>query len=91
MTDKLNASFPYPPYDIQQQFMINVVDTLEQKQIGLFESPTGDLECSILKCVRWPCCMTPDTPPSTKTLGPTLCRNWQDLEHHMQHIALARG
>jgi Rad3-related DNA helicase len=35
------SSFPYPPYDIQQQFMINVVDALEQKQIGLFESPTG--------------------------------------------------
>jgi Rad3-related DNA helicase len=37
----LREAFPYPPYDIQQQFMINVVETLENRQIGLFESPTG--------------------------------------------------
>lgn len=41
MSEALKSAFPYPPYDIQQQFMINVVDTLEKKQIGLFESPTG--------------------------------------------------
>ncbi len=39
---QLRDCFPYPPYDIQLQFMINVVDTLEKRQIGLFESPTGD-------------------------------------------------
>jgi hypothetical protein len=43
MADQLRAAFPYPPYDIQQQFMINVVDTLDNRQIGLFESPTGTL------------------------------------------------
>jgi chromosome transmission fidelity protein 1 len=35
------ASFPYPPYEIQQQLMINVYEALQQKQVGLFESPTG--------------------------------------------------
>jgi hypothetical protein len=50
MADQLRDCFPYPPYDIQLQFMINVVDTLEKKQIGLFESPTGDANSFHLMC-----------------------------------------
>lgn len=34
-------SFPFPPYDIQNQFMAALTDTLEQKKLGIFESPTG--------------------------------------------------
>lgn len=47
----LRDAFPYPPYHIQQQFMINVVDTLENRQIGLFESPTGaGVQTSVTHC-----------------------------------------
>jgi chromosome transmission fidelity protein 1 len=60
MAEELKAAFPYPPYDIQQQFMINVVDTLEKKQIGLFESPTGVVEQRLyLVCFQW--CITAQT------------------------------
>lgn len=41
MEEGLFASFPHQPYDIQKKFMLNAYDTLEQRQIGLFESPTG--------------------------------------------------
>lgn len=33
--------FPFPPYQIQQDFMTNLYSVLENKQIGIFESPTG--------------------------------------------------
>lgn len=32
---------PYEPYGIQETFMEAVYQTLENKQIGIFESPTG--------------------------------------------------
>lgn len=38
---ELLAAFPYPPYGIQQQLMINLYEALQNNQIGLFESPTG--------------------------------------------------
>jgi hypothetical protein len=68
MAEALKAAFPYPPYDIQQQFMINVVDTLEKKQIGLFESPTGVLKHLIMKVLKQPIhssadCLTGALPP----------------------------
>lgn len=40
----VRSAFPYPPYDIQVQFMLNVIENLDNKQIGLFESPTGNLD-----------------------------------------------
>ncbi|WIA09167.1 hypothetical protein OEZ85_008578 [Tetradesmus obliquus] len=48
------AAFPYTPYEIQQQLMINLYEALQQKQVGLFESPTGtgktlSIICSTLK------------------------------------------
>ncbi|XP_036330360.1 ATP-dependent DNA helicase DDX11 [Rhagoletis pomonella] len=47
--------FPFIPYEIQQQLMDAVYDTLTKKAIGIFESPTGTgksltLTCSVL---RW--------------------------------------
>jgi hypothetical protein len=43
--EEMLAAFPYPPYEIQQQLMINVYEALQNKQIGLFESPTGTTSC----------------------------------------------
>jgi Rad3-related DNA helicase len=38
---KNDFPFPFTPYRIQLEFMSAVYDTLERKQIGIFESPTG--------------------------------------------------
>lgn len=35
--------FPYNPYPIQQGFMEALYETLENGDVGLFESPTGEL------------------------------------------------
>uniref|UniRef100_A0A1I7TMF7 DNA 5'-3' helicase n=1 Tax=Caenorhabditis tropicalis TaxID=1561998 RepID=A0A1I7TMF7_9PELO len=34
-------SFPFKPYDIQLQLMREIRDCLEQRKVGIFESPTG--------------------------------------------------
>ena len=48
--------FPFEPYQIQKDFMRNLYSTIEQKKIGIFESPTGtgsywslDTFCTLLK------------------------------------------
>lgn len=33
--------FPFEPYQIQHEFMFNLYSVIENKQIGIFESPTG--------------------------------------------------
>ncbi len=33
--------FPFTPYDIQEQFMRSLYSAIEEKKIGIFESPTG--------------------------------------------------
>lgn len=33
--------FPFPPYDIQLQFMQKLYFALENRKLGIFESPTG--------------------------------------------------
>jgi Rad3-related DNA helicase len=33
--------FPFEPYDVQVQLMNALYDTFENRQIGIFESPTG--------------------------------------------------
>ena len=33
--------FPFPPYDIQEQFMKHLYGTIESGKVGIFESPTG--------------------------------------------------
>ena len=38
---KYPYDFPYPPYNIQVDFMKKLVDVIEKGQIGVFESPTG--------------------------------------------------
>lgn len=34
-------AFPFDPYDIQLAFMSNMYNCIEERQFGLFESPTG--------------------------------------------------
>ena len=33
--------FPFPPYDIQEDFMNSLFHVLENGEVGIFESPTG--------------------------------------------------
>ena len=33
--------FPFTPYKVQQDFMKQLYNTLENKRVGIFESPTG--------------------------------------------------
>lgn len=33
--------FPFTPYGIQHDFMTNLYSALENKKLGIFESPTG--------------------------------------------------
>ena len=33
--------FPFPPYDIQEEFMKQLYKVLEDETVGIFESPTG--------------------------------------------------
>jgi len=34
-------SFPFEPYPIQRDFMNELYQVLENKKLGIFESPTG--------------------------------------------------
>jgi chromosome transmission fidelity protein 1 len=36
-----NPFFPHTPYDSQKLFMQNIIETLQHKKVGIFESPTG--------------------------------------------------
>lgn len=33
--------FPFPPYDIQEDFMRTLFHVLDDGEVGIFESPTG--------------------------------------------------
>lgn len=50
-----NFGFPFPPYDIQADMMKEVYEVLENRQIGIFESPTGTGKSLTLTCavLRW--------------------------------------
>ncbi|KAJ1655704.1 ATP-dependent DNA helicase chl1 [Dispira simplex] len=49
--DQISAfRFPYQPYEIQEQFMKNLYETLERGRIGIFESPTGTGKTLSLVC-----------------------------------------
>ncbi|KAL9647434.1 hypothetical protein ABK040_006796 [Willaertia magna] len=52
---KSNFSFPIPPYDIQLEFMKKLYDTIENNNIGIFESPTGTGKTLslICGCLTW--------------------------------------
>lgn len=39
--------FPFTPYGIQHDFMTNLYSALENKKLGIFESPTGTVSISI--------------------------------------------
>ena len=49
-------AFPYPPYDIQQQFMRALYAALDKGGVALFESPTGVISPASV-------CATPFAPP----------------------------
>lgn len=40
MSDQ-DFGFPFKPYAIQEEFMKELYNLLDQKKIGIFESPTG--------------------------------------------------
>lgn len=43
-------NFPFPPYEIQQSFMEKLYSVLNNKKIGIFESPTGTGKSLTLLC-----------------------------------------
>ncbi|KAJ1984146.1 ATP-dependent DNA helicase chl1 [Dimargaris cristalligena] len=47
--------FPYQPYTIQEDFMKNLYNALEQRQVGIFESPTGTGKTLSIICgsLKW--------------------------------------
>ncbi|XP_037085600.1 ATP-dependent DNA helicase DDX11-like [Pollicipes pollicipes] len=47
--------FPFPPYKAQEEFMKTLYWALEEKKLGIFESPTGTGKSLALICgaVRW--------------------------------------
>ena len=44
--------FPFQPYGIQKDFMKQLYLTLERGAIGIFESPTGTVSCTLLLLVN---------------------------------------
>lgn len=47
--------FPFPPYDIQKNFMTNLYNAIQNKKLGIFESPTGTGKSLSILCgaIRW--------------------------------------
>lgn len=48
--------FPFPPYDIQQNFMKSLYETLEAGKFGIFESPTGTVSNQVtfrMSVLKW--------------------------------------
>jgi chromosome transmission fidelity protein 1 len=37
--------FPFTPYTIQHDFMTKLYSAIENKKLGIFESPTGTVSC----------------------------------------------
>ncbi|XP_043460879.1 ATP-dependent DNA helicase DDX11 isoform X4 [Leptopilina heterotoma] len=50
-----NFPFPFPPYPIQNQFMKQLYQCLENSNLGIFESPTGTGKSLSIICgaVKW--------------------------------------
>uniref|UniRef100_A0A1A9VZA0 Helicase ATP-binding domain-containing protein n=1 Tax=Glossina brevipalpis TaxID=37001 RepID=A0A1A9VZA0_9MUSC len=51
----VDFEFPFTPYTIQQELMQELFEILENKQIGIFESPTGTGKSLTLTCaaLKW--------------------------------------
>jgi len=45
-----NFGFPFPPYNIQNDFMKELFRVLEDGKLGIFESPTGTGKSLSLIC-----------------------------------------
>lgn len=39
--DGVRVKFPFPPYDIQKDYMRKVIDAINHKENAMLESPTG--------------------------------------------------
>ena len=50
LTPPEEFQFPFPPYDIQTQFMSSIFQCLEAGKLGIFESPTGTGKSLSLIC-----------------------------------------
>ncbi|XP_047022260.1 ATP-dependent DNA helicase DDX11 isoform X2 [Helicoverpa zea] len=66
--------FPFKPYDIQEKFMRELYLTLEQQQLGIFESPTGTGKSLSI------CCGT------LKWLKDSNQKIWDDLENEVAKL-----
>ncbi|XP_023304676.2 ATP-dependent DNA helicase DDX11 [Lucilia cuprina] len=55
LTCPTDFNFPFTPYTIQQELMQELYKVLENKQIGIFESPTGTGKSLTLTCaaLKW--------------------------------------
>ena len=50
MEEPTDFNFPFPPYDIQKDFMSNLFRCLKEGKLGIFESPTGTGKSLSLIC-----------------------------------------
>lgn len=55
MDNEVSFPFPFPPYDVQKDFMKNLYNVLEAGKIGIFESPTGTGKSLSIICgsLKW--------------------------------------
>lgn len=55
LTSTVEFPFPFTPYNIQLQFMKNLYSVLENKKLGIFESPTGTGKSLSIICgaIKW--------------------------------------
>ncbi|XP_035222077.1 ATP-dependent DNA helicase DDX11-like isoform X2 [Stegodyphus dumicola] len=57
MGEEISFPFPFPPYDVQKEFMKELYSVLQNKKVGIFESPTGtgkslSIICGALKWLK---------------------------------------
>ena len=50
MDENKDFNFPFPPYDIQRDFMNSLYQCLKDEKLGIFESPTGTGKSLSLIC-----------------------------------------